>query len=178
MWFTDDFCVSSDWPTDQKQRAEVSSWLFFFFPLTTYCFFLRAHFQKMNKADESPEFFFSPQGAQIQFKQKENKKILDGGSFEWMTESPGNCCLNTLWEAPHTGCDGQRLGVCFGVFFSTAVVKDIFKNAMYHLCLNCCTPELSGLATIYFPITRWQLLYLGIMFVQKEGLYYHIIFSV
>lgn len=65
------------------------------------------------------------------------------------------------WVEPHTG---QRLGVCFGVFFLKAAGKDIFKYDRYQFCLNSCTHELSGLAlaTNYFTITRWQRLCLGL----------------
>lgn len=163
MWFTDDFCGCSDWPTDQKQRGEVSPWLFFFFPLATYCFFVRAHFLKTNKADEGPEFFFL-------FKLlKSNKKkkpwwgicrVNDWISRQLLLKHVGTHHIG--WIAPHIGYDGQRLGVCCGVFL-TAADKDILKYDEYQWCLNSCTHKLSGLALAanYFTITRWQLLCLG-----------------
>lgn len=152
MWSTDGFCGRSDWPTDQKQRADVSPWLFFFFPPTTYCFFIRAHFLKTNKADESPDFFFF---FSSRFSNPINKN-RDGG-IHWVNDWISRHLLlkhvgthHVVRVAPHTGYDGQRLGVCFGVFFLKAADKDIFK-------FNRCTHKLNALAK-YFTITRWQLL--------------------
>lgn len=72
-----------------RSEAECHNDSFSFFPLKAYCFYVRAHFLKVNKADDGPAWFFF-------LAVLESDKGLDEQSIDWRTESPVNCCLNML----------------------------------------------------------------------------------